>query len=200
MPNRLASAYQPRIYKFHHATVDNYGGELNGVYGQFYDVDGGNTLLFFPAAGYQDVSGRIVDWVLTYEGILYQTGKEGHYWTSTSLPHCGDIRFCGGYQAFREMFRDGVSYIGNNAVYSAHSVRCVKDINSTNSTDISNKEIKIYTQYHNIIIENTTATVQVYNIGGQVVAQGAGAGSYAVPTAGVYIVRIGSEVRKVIVP
>ncbi|MDR1679393.1 MAG: T9SS type A sorting domain-containing protein [Prevotellaceae bacterium] len=56
------------------------------------------------------------------------------------------------------------------------------------------------TQPKQITVSGTTETVQVYNISGQIVAQGAGAGSYAVPAAGVYIVRVGSEARKVIVP
>ncbi|MDR1678742.1 MAG: T9SS type A sorting domain-containing protein [Prevotellaceae bacterium] len=60
--------------------------------------------------------------------------------------------------------------------------------------------LKIYPQHHNIIIENTTETIQVYNIAGQCVAQGTGAGSYNVSQAGIYIVRVGSEARKVIVP
>jgi predicted outer membrane repeat protein len=61
-------------------------------------------------------------------------------------------------------------------------------------------KLKIYTRHHTIIIENTTQAISIYNIGGQLVAQGTEAGSYAVLAAGVYIVRVGSEARKVIVP
>jgi predicted outer membrane repeat protein len=66
-------------------------------------------------------------------------------------------------------------------------------------TTLSNG-LNIYTQHRSIIIENTTDPVSIYSISGQCAAQGTGAGSYAVPAAGIYIVRVGSEARKVIVP
>jgi hypothetical protein len=50
-----------------------------------------------------------------------------------------------------------------------------------------------------ITIAGTEEPVSVYNLSGQQVAQGTGAGTYSVPAAGVYIVKVGSEVRKVIV-
>jgi hypothetical protein len=57
----------------------------------------------------------------------------------------------------------------------------------------------ISTQYLKIAVSGTDEPVRIYSVGGQCVAQGAGSGVYVVPAAGVYVVRVGSEVRKVAV-
>jgi hypothetical protein len=85
--------------------------------------------------------------------------------------------------------------------YSPYSFTLtVNDGNSTALTQPGADTFTITTQPKQITVSGTTETVQVYNISGQVVAQGAGVSSYSIPVAGVYIVRVGSEVRKVVVP
>jgi len=50
-----------------------------------------------------------------------------------------------------------------------------------------------------IIVLNSDEKVAVYGVGGQLVASGVGAGGYTVPQAGVYLVKVGEVVRKVVV-
>jgi hypothetical protein len=57
----------------------------------------------------------------------------------------------------------------------------------------------ITTQSLQIIVSNTNENVNVYSTSGQLVASGVGAGSYAVPQAGVYVIKVGEMVRKVVV-
>lgn len=64
---------------------------------------------------------------------------------------------------------------------------------------ITNDQIIVFSQQGEIIISNSNEEVLVYTIAGQLVAQGLGSGSYAVPQAGVYVVKIGAETRKIVV-
>ena len=50
-----------------------------------------------------------------------------------------------------------------------------------------------------ITVSNTAEKVSVYSVFGQLVTSGEGAGNYAVPQAGVYVVKVGDMVKKVIV-
>jgi hypothetical protein len=80
----------------------------------------------------------------------------------------------------------------------------VEQGDNTAVTDISSDTFILYAQALNIIIENSTEAVQVYNLSGQqVVSRGRTSSALKqeipVPAAGVYIVKVGSEVRKVIV-
>jgi hypothetical protein len=59
-------------------------------------------------------------------------------------------------------------------------------------------EIKVYSIDRSIVVENATGAVTVYNTTGQVVAQGAGR-EFAVPQAGVYVVKAGETVKKVVI-
>jgi hypothetical protein len=75
------------------------------------------------------------------------------------------------------------------------------DPQSTSLPSLSDMGVTIRIAGSSIVVEGAEVyPVAVYGISGQCVAQGAGAGTYAVPAAGVYIVRVGSEARKVIVP
>ncbi len=70
-------------------------------------------------------------------------------------------------------------------------------INTTHNTNL-----KVYTQARNVVIENTTEVVNIYNTSGQCIARRAAArhgSTIAVPHAGLYMVRVGNEVRKAIV-
>jgi hypothetical protein len=70
------------------------------------------------------------------------------------------------------------------------------------STGIENASAittKIYTRPHTIIVENAISPVSIYNPTGQLITQGTHT-EFSVPTAGIYIVRVGNHVEKVIVP
>jgi predicted outer membrane repeat protein len=70
------------------------------------------------------------------------------------------------------------------------------------STGIENASAittKIYTRPHTIIVENAISPVSIYNPTGQLITQGTHT-EFSVPTAGIYIVRVGNYVEKVIVP
>ncbi len=166
-----------------------YYGELNGIYGQFYEGSEGKTL-FLPAAG---VRVRVVNDL----GVLYWAGQ-GYYWSSTSMAYCDPA--LGSNHAFAYLFYDDHNYIGNRNLRDAYSIRCVKeDVSGTSLTYISNEEIKIYTRPHIIVIENAISPVSIYNTTGQLVAQGTHT-EFSIPTAGIYIVRVSNHLQKVIVP
>jgi predicted outer membrane repeat protein len=57
---------------------------------------------------------------------------------------------------------------------------------------------KIYTRPHTIIVENAISPVSIYNLTGQLIIQGAQT-EFSVPTAGIYIVRVGNVRQKVLV-
>jgi uncharacterized protein (DUF2252 family) len=59
-------------------------------------------------------------------------------------------------------------------------------------------EKKIYSSGLKIFIEKTNTPVSIFNIEGQMVAQGAKT-EFQMPNAGIYIVCIGNNVQKVIV-
>jgi predicted outer membrane repeat protein len=58
---------------------------------------------------------------------------------------------------------------------------------------------RIYTRLHTIVVENAISPVSIYNLTGQLITQGTHT-EFSVPTAGIYIVRVGNYVEKVIVP
>jgi hypothetical protein len=59
--------------------------------------------------------------------------------------------------------------------------------------------LSVFVNNRTVSVENAASAVQVLDISGRVVAQGAGSGIYEVSQAGVYIVKSGAAVRKVAV-
>jgi hypothetical protein len=59
--------------------------------------------------------------------------------------------------------------------------------------------LSVFVNNRTISVENAASAVQVLDISGRVAAQGAGSGIYEVSQAGVYIVKSGAAVRKVVV-
>jgi hypothetical protein len=64
---------------------------------------------------------------------------------------------------------------------------------------ISAESLSVFVNNRTVSVENAAAEVFISDIGGRIVAQGAGSGEYEVAQAGVYIVRAGAAVRKVVV-
>jgi hypothetical protein len=76
------------------------------------------------------------------------------------------------------------------------------NVNATPTSLYNTKttEVKIYSQSHNIIIANANADapVKIYNVSGNLVAQGEKT-EFAMKQAGIYIVKVGAIVQKIIV-
>jgi hypothetical protein len=70
---------------------------------------------------------------------------------------------------------------------------------ATGIAETSSPFFSVTTQNLQITISNTAEKISIYNLTGQLITSGNGAGSYAVPQAGVYIVKAGGMVKKVIV-
>ena len=70
---------------------------------------------------------------------------------------------------------------------------------SSDIVETSSSLFIVTTQNLQITISNTAEKISIYNIGGQLITSGIGAGIYVVPQAGVYVVKIGETVKKVIV-
>ena len=81
---------------------------LNGVTGRYFGSD--KNLVFFPAVGYCGGD----------DGLLYNVGDYGLYWSST--PSQGNSTF-----AYGMNFHSENTYSGNNYRRSGFSVRCVKE-------------------------------------------------------------------------
>jgi hypothetical protein len=70
---------------------------------------------------------------------------------------------------------------------------------SSSIVENSSTPFIVTTQNLQITVSNTVEKISIYNIGGQLITSGIGAGSYVVPQAGVYVVKIGEMAKKVIV-
>ncbi len=142
-----------------------------------------NTI-FLPMGGGRD----------SFDGGVNFSQHRGSYWSSTMSTQS---------QAFLlELDVTNINHfaiVGTHYTPTAYSVRCVKKDTSTNLKNIGDEDVRIYAQNSSIIIENTIEIVQVYNISGQLVVQGTGTGAYSVPSTGVYVVKVGDNIRKLIV-
>jgi hypothetical protein len=88
----------------------------------------------------------------------------------------------------------------SQTLISPPDVKITYHVNLTSSVEnISVSSVNIFTQNRNIVVENAPTAVTIYNVTGSIIAQGAGSGEYAVPQAGVYVVKVGDVVKKVIV-
>jgi len=111
---RVPEFYTEMMSSLNNTNVNSYGGELNGVYGQFFESNG--QTMFLPAAGFR----------FGYSGNLDYVGTQGHYWSGTVIPPYTDPYF-GSNQAHSWFFYNGNNYIGNRHTLDGRSVRCVKD-------------------------------------------------------------------------
>ncbi len=69
---------------------------------------------------------------------------------------------------------------------------------SSASSPASAVTSNIYTRYHTIIIENAVGNISIHSTTGQLIAHGTQT-EFSVPTAGIYIVRVGNHIQKVMV-
>jgi hypothetical protein len=84
--------------------------------------------------------------------------------------------------------------------FAIDNILIQKEKETTSLTQFLNDSFSLTTQPKQITISGTDEFVSIWNINGQCMAKGKGLSSYAVPVAGIYIVRVGSYVEKVIVP
>jgi uncharacterized protein (TIGR02145 family) len=139
--------------------------------------------IFLPAAG---LNTSKLDYV----------GESGYYWSSSEVGGSGyGLGFSKDFRGYVDIYSRGFGM----------SVRCVKENTPVTSlTNIKNEEIKIYTRPNTIIVENASGEVCIYNSTGLLIAGRAaarhGSTTIPVPTAGIYIVRVGNHIQKVIVP
>jgi uncharacterized protein (TIGR02145 family) len=156
---------------------------INGKSGRHFGI--GNSTIFLPAASFRNYD----------NGTLNNIGinSRGTYWIDSKVE--------GQSKSFWLDFYSDVLHINGNCSRAfGFSVRCVKENTSSSIlTNIDKEYIKIYTRPHTIIVENAISPVSIYNLTGQLIIQGAQT-EFSVPTAGIYIVRVGSYVEKVIVP
>ncbi len=146
--------------------------------------------IFLPMGGSRDLN----------DGMPFMMSNRGYYWSSTMSSRS---------QAFFLYLDVTISmhsyYPVVSAAYTpkALSVRCVKeDASVTSLTNIHNEELKIYTRHHTIVVENTNGKVNIHNTTGQLIASRDGASPVCeipVPTAGIYIVRVGNHIQQVMV-
>jgi len=84
----------------------------------------------------------------------------------------------------------------NDCTVTFGNIKIEKLTPSVNSP--ANNLFNVYVQNRKIIIENASASVRILDIVGRTVAHGT-AGEFNVPQAGVYLVKVGEVVRKVVV-
>ncbi len=138
--------------------------------------------IFLPAAG------------LNTSELKY-VGESGYYWSSSEVGGSGySLGFSNDFRGYVDIYSRGFGM----------SVRCVKEDGSVTSlTNTGNEEIKIYTRPNTIVVENATGELSIHNTLGQPIARIAAAChgyTIPVPTAGIYIIRVGNHIQKVIVP
>ncbi len=153
---------------------------INGKSGRYFGI--GDNTIFLPAVGSRNYN----------NGALINANTQGNYWANTRVE--------GKDKSFWLCFYGDILKVNGNCSRAfGNSVRCVKENTLTSLTNIKNEEIKIYTRPHTIIVENAISPVSIYNPTGQLITQGTHT-EFSVPTAGIYIVRVGNYVEKVIVP
>jgi uncharacterized protein (TIGR02145 family) len=160
----------------------------NGVSGTWFTDNTSDKSIFLPAAGSRSHT----------EGVLCLVGSVGDYWSITpGAVNCAYYLFFNS-SGLADCLNSGYRALG-------YSIRCVKENTPVTSlTNIKNEEIKIYTRPNTIIVENASGEVCIYNSTGLLIAGRAaarhGSTTIPVPTAGIYIVRVGNYIQKVIVP
>ncbi len=139
--------------------------------------------IFLPAAG------------LYASGEMNYVGESGYYWSSSEV---GGSGYALGFSN-----RSG-GYVNIYLRSFGMSVRCIKEDGPiTSLTKTGSEEIKIYTRPHAIVVENAIGELSIHNTVGQLIARRAavhyGSTTISVPTAGIYMVRVGNVLQKVLV-